>query len=342
VAKEYRNWRVRVLDLPAQDGGLLTAALAAAPEVADGDVVAWRAGEWYRRVLLPLCLPDATTSAYRMGGTYVVIGGAGGVGEAWSEWVIRRYRARVVWIGRRAEDDAIRARCARLAEHGPRPLYLQVDASDGDALARALQTLPQAATVHGVVHSALVLDDCSLANMAPSQFAAGLSSKADVCGAIAHAFAGDALHQSQHLLGNAAPAVGGQDHHIVHIDQRAASEGGKPLEAVHQTDCVIPIKGQHTESLGAARQFGHQMGAGVVAEGLAPAHRIAGVGIEQLHQQLTVAGIAPVGLDATHGNGVQGTARCGGVGRRRVNGGHAGVSRVAARRSAHWRARSGS
>ncbi|MDK2598870.1 KR domain-containing protein [Bacillus stercoris] len=52
---------------------------------------------------------------YKHGGVYVVIGGAGGIGEAWSEYMIRTYQAQIVWIGRRKKDAAIQSKLDRLA-----------------------------------------------------------------------------------------------------------------------------------------------------------------------------------------------------------------------------------
>src|SRR5215813_10579193 len=76
---------------------------------------------------------------YRPGGVYVVIGGAGTIGRVWSEHVIRRVGARIIWIGRRQKDATIQAALDALAALGPAPLYIAADAADRQDLARAFQ-----------------------------------------------------------------------------------------------------------------------------------------------------------------------------------------------------------
>ncbi|NNC24889.1 KR domain-containing protein, partial [Salinisphaera sp. USBA-960] len=82
---------------------------------------AWihRAGQWSRERLRPVPLPARTDGGFREDGVYLTVGGAGGVGEVFTEHLLRRYRARVVWVGRRPADAQIAAKLARLAALGP-------------------------------------------------------------------------------------------------------------------------------------------------------------------------------------------------------------------------------
>ncbi|HXO68358.1 MAG TPA: SDR family NAD(P)-dependent oxidoreductase, partial [Bradyrhizobium sp.] len=140
-----------------------------------------RKRQWYRQRLLPSRLPAVKGALYRHEGVYVVIGGAGGIGEAWSEYMIRTYRARIVWIGRRTKDATIQSKLDRLAVLGPAPHYIAADAGDRHALERAYQEIKQDhGQVHGVIHSAIVLHDKSLAKMEKASFQAALSAKVDV------------------------------------------------------------------------------------------------------------------------------------------------------------------
>ena len=126
---------------------------------------------------------------YRHGGVYVVIGGAGGIGTAWSEYMIRAYGAHIIWIGRRQMDAAIAAKIEALARLGPAPRYLSVDARDPESLQRAYDAIKQQHdSIHGVVHSAIVLRDQRLANMDEAGFRAAFSAKVDVAAAMARVF----------------------------------------------------------------------------------------------------------------------------------------------------------
>jgi amino acid adenylation domain-containing protein len=179
VAKEYPNWSVRVVDLPAAvqwpDKEVL--GLPTDPE---GNAWALRAGHWYRQRLLPAELRASAPIPYREAGTYVVVGGAGGIGEAWTEYMLRQYGAHVTWIGRRRLDADISDKISRLSLLGPAPLYLQADAADHASLESAFQEVrSQRGAIHGVVHSAITLLDSTLLNMDEDRFRRSLASKID-------------------------------------------------------------------------------------------------------------------------------------------------------------------
>ncbi|MER5948442.1 SDR family NAD(P)-dependent oxidoreductase [Streptomyces sp. NPDC001904] len=181
LANEQPGWRIRSVDLPAE-GPWPEDALRRLPQETGTDVLALRAGTWHRRRLIPVdgAAPGPHTG-YRHGGVYLVIGGAGGLGEAWSEYLIKKYRARIVWIGRRAEDADITRKIDRLARFGPAPVYLQADATDEAQLRRTCRAaLDRFGALHGVVHAAISLLDQSLAQMSEERFLAGYAAKLDV------------------------------------------------------------------------------------------------------------------------------------------------------------------
>ncbi|QDX95805.1 SDR family NAD(P)-dependent oxidoreductase [Brevibacillus laterosporus] len=188
LAKEYTNWNIRVIDLestaswPRMDWFTL-------PIHAEGNPYVYREQQWHRLELVPVTYSQQDETMYKNGGVYVVIGGAGGLGEVWSEYVIRRYEAKVIWIGRREMDADIQAKIDRLASIGPAPRYIMADATDQEELYRAYEEIKQQyGELHGVVHSAIVLLDKSLANMDEERFRAGLGVKVEVSVNIAEVF----------------------------------------------------------------------------------------------------------------------------------------------------------
>ncbi|CAN93348.1 polyketide synthase [Sorangium cellulosum So ce56] len=197
LAKELRSWSVRLVDLPLavdRAARILIDSLHLEADP-DGDASAWRDGRWYRQRLLPFEVPaEQASAAFRRGGVYVVIGGAGGLGEALTEHLVREYHANVVWLGRRALDATIDAKADRISRLGPRPVYIQADAADASALARARRdVLSRFDRIHGVVHGPLVLSDRSLARMEERQFEAGLRAKVDTAVRLAQTFGEDDL-----------------------------------------------------------------------------------------------------------------------------------------------------
>jgi polyketide synthase PksM len=100
--------------------------------------------------------------------------------------------AQVVWIGRRECDDTIRAKQQQLAQYGEPPVYIQADASDPIALQQAKASIEQRfaqRAVSGVIHSAIVLADMSLARMDEETFRRSLQAKVAVSVALASVFA---------------------------------------------------------------------------------------------------------------------------------------------------------
>ncbi|HYK02059.1 MAG TPA: SDR family NAD(P)-dependent oxidoreductase [Thermoanaerobaculia bacterium] len=184
LAKEYPQWDLRLVDVDSLASVSARDCLTL-PWDKQGNALAHRHGEWFQQGLarlgtVPQELPTARP-VYRENGVYVVIGGAGGVGEVWTRFMIEHYRANVVWIGRREYDAAIEEKVNSLAGLGPAPLYISADATDLDALERARETILQLyPAIHGVVQSAIVLRDQSLAGMDEAGFRASLSAKVDV------------------------------------------------------------------------------------------------------------------------------------------------------------------
>ncbi len=193
LAKELAQWSVRLLDLPFAGRWPWPDLLAVAGDP-HGNAWAYRDGRWYRQQLVPYRPAAETLPVYRPGGVYIVIGGAGGIGEAWSEALLRRLRVQLVWIGRRPLDEALQARLDRLSRLGPAPLYIAADATDREQLESARDTVKrELGRIDGVIHAAVVLRDKSLANMTEEELAAGLAPKIDVCVRLAQVFAGEPL-----------------------------------------------------------------------------------------------------------------------------------------------------
>ena len=188
LAKEYPNWRIRLIDLEAH-GDWPVAQIFALPVDRRGRAWAYRNKEWYRQQLIPFHCPPPEQTLYRTGGVYVVIGGAGGIGEAWSQYMIRACKAQIIWIGRRKKDAVIQTKLDRLAILGPAPHYISADAADRNALQQACAEIKKRyGQIHGVVHSAMVFTNQSLEEMREEQFKAGLSAKVDVSVRLAQVF----------------------------------------------------------------------------------------------------------------------------------------------------------
>ncbi|MBN2441654.1 MAG: SDR family NAD(P)-dependent oxidoreductase [Spirochaetales bacterium] len=188
MAKEYSNWKVRIIDLEAANEWPVD-DIFRIPAHPQGELLVYRNRQWYLQKLIQIQLSRTDHKLYRENGVYVVIGGAGGIGEVWTEYMIRNYKARIIWIGRRAKDDSIQAKIDTLGSLGPAPRYISADAADLEAFSRAYdEIIEEYKEVNGVIHSAIVLLDQSLLKMEEDRFKAGLSAKIDVSVRMAQVF----------------------------------------------------------------------------------------------------------------------------------------------------------
>ena len=181
LAKEYPHWKLSLLDVDSLESLTANECLSMAPDD-KGNGLARRDNEWFYQEFthLPI-LPGSSPIQYRQKGVYVVIGGAGGLGEAWTRFMMEHYQANVVWIGRRKYDASIEAKISALSRLGPAPLYISADATNLDELEQACKTiLNKYPDIHGIVHSAVVPHDQTIARMEESQFRSGLSAKVDI------------------------------------------------------------------------------------------------------------------------------------------------------------------
>ncbi|KUM93542.1 hypothetical protein AQI88_26030 [Streptomyces cellostaticus] len=163
LGKERPDWSVRVFCLADLTASSLSAALDRPLPTESDKPVCVRGDEYAVASMEPASLAAwPARSAFRTGGTYVILGGTGGLGGLLAEHLAAVYRAEVVVIGRRPAEDFARS-AQQLRESGARAVhYHQVDLADGPALKSALDAHE---VIHGVVHSALVLQDSTLATM---------------------------------------------------------------------------------------------------------------------------------------------------------------------------------
>ncbi len=185
LAKEFPQWKIRLIDLEPGADIPLREILSLPPD-ARGESLVRRGREWFRRTAIPVRGLERGNTLYRTRGVYVVIGGAGGLGEIWSRWMVHRHRAQVIWIGRRPLDDAIQAKLNGLAGL---VRYVQADASDRASLTRAYDEIKgHHPRIHGVIHAAVGVFDDSIAKMDEATFRSILSPKIDVSVRVAQVF----------------------------------------------------------------------------------------------------------------------------------------------------------
>ncbi len=185
IEKPSFRGRVVQCDLSA------AAALAdiVADELATGDKasdVRYLAGVREVRAFSPVvseCLPiqamsDGDATEFRENGVYLVTGGMGALGQILARHLCGHYRARVYLTGRSAPSDAQQSILAELCAIGGHASYLQCDVAERDDVRRAVATIhADGYRLHGVLHSAGVIEDDFLLRKSAESFARVIAPK---------------------------------------------------------------------------------------------------------------------------------------------------------------------
>ncbi|MGN9913462.1 SDR family NAD(P)-dependent oxidoreductase [Phytohabitans sp. LJ34] len=219
LAKEQTSWQVGCVDVATGDltgdgAGAVATALAAEPGHPDGNEVVLRDGRRWTLVLSEaerVAVP--AEPPFRRGGTYLILGGAGGIGAELAVHLGRRAAANVALLGRRPLNPEIQRQLDRVAAAGGTPAYFAVDAGDDAGMTAAVAAVRERfGPVHGAFHSALVLRDARLDAMDEANFAAVLAPKVKGAVVLARALREEPLDfltffsSAQSFSGNAGQA----------------------------------------------------------------------------------------------------------------------------------------
>jgi polyketide synthase PksM len=174
MAKEFPHWSVINMDLDgdlkvvSQYKGawaLLMSGVGHLDQFNGDSEIVLRRGLIYQRTMKPLRLPPST-NPFRENGVYFIVGGAGGLGLETAKFLASTVHAKIVLVGRSELQGEKQKQVETLEQFGSQVLYLQADAGDSASLEAAVEQAEKAmGPINGVIHSALVLEDCTIENM---------------------------------------------------------------------------------------------------------------------------------------------------------------------------------
>ena len=142
----------RVLDLPlGASVESVAAALCAELEADPVPLVAWRHGQRWRQDFLSARPAPAAPPMAVAGGTYLIIGGSGGIGFAIARHLAAQAPVKLALLQRHAEE----ARLAELQTLGAETMVVTADAGDLEQMRAAVAAVEQRfGGIAGVVHAA--------------------------------------------------------------------------------------------------------------------------------------------------------------------------------------------
>jgi acyl transferase domain-containing protein/acyl carrier protein/SAM-dependent methyltransferase len=192
IAREYPTWRARLVDVPANEPVPVQALTRMAFE--RGPVLAYRNRRWHERRTCAVTPPQQDEYVIAAGSVCLIIGGAGGLGQAFSRVLLRRTPdLQIVWMGRRPQA-AVQAGIDELASLGPRVHYVQGDTADRTSLENAHNAIhARFGKIDGLIHAAMTLSDRSVERLSADDFREVLAPKVAGCLRLAQVFDPDRL-----------------------------------------------------------------------------------------------------------------------------------------------------
>ena len=180
IGRDLPDLAMRLVDLDAcgwaeemSRASLVDAALGDADAPADAELV-WRQGRWLAKRLEPVAILSA--QAFREDGRYV-IAGAGGIGRALARHLAERHGAMVWLIGRRPPAPSEAEMITGLVRGSI--VHRVADLADPVALGAAVaEAAGRSRQLDGVFHTALVMHDGLVGDLAERDFRAVVAPKA--------------------------------------------------------------------------------------------------------------------------------------------------------------------
>ncbi|MGR8931280.1 MAG: amino acid adenylation domain-containing protein [Gammaproteobacteria bacterium] len=118
------------------------------------------------------------TALFKPGGTYLITGGAGGLGKIFAKRIAELGNVNLILVGRSPIDEDKKSLVSSLTNHGNEVVYLSCDVtSPGDTKALFEKIISRFHALNGIIHSAGVVKDCLLGNKAWHDFQTVLDPK---------------------------------------------------------------------------------------------------------------------------------------------------------------------
>ncbi|XKS59603.1 KR domain-containing protein [Candidatus Profftella armatura] len=182
IAQEYPMWSIKAIDMINNNVINWSVSLWYQLLGVKNISIARRKYNWFFQKLIPLNF-YISKDIYRKNGIYLVIGGAGGVGSIWSEFMIKNYEAKIIWIGRSPKNNILQEKINNISikYNGICPIYIQADARNSNILFSTYQKIKKDFDhINGIVVSTLSDYDLSFKEMSEDLFINILSTKHDV------------------------------------------------------------------------------------------------------------------------------------------------------------------
>jgi polyketide synthase PksN len=183
MAKEYLYWNVSCVDFDDNDfngkkADELFQMLIHEPPHSQGNETVIRGQKRYERSISSIDTDKIQENPFRKDGVYVILGGAGGIGLEFARYLSKTVHAKIALIGRSGLPEEKKEKIAEIERLGGKILYVKANAADVESMRHAVAEIKSNfGSIHGVIHSAIVMKDSSIRNMEESNLREAMSPK---------------------------------------------------------------------------------------------------------------------------------------------------------------------
>lgn len=217
LSREFPYWKVTCIDIDykelLENQKLDFEFLFKEPVTADGEEIMLRSGKRFKAKLTPFKYSGRTKSAFKQGGVYIIIGGAGGIGLVLCEYLAKMVQAKIVLIGRTELSDKKKNLIKKIEAMGAKINYIKADVSNKEEMKNAIsETKQKYGCINGVIHSAIVMRDMAIRNMKEDDLEVVMNPKVRGCLSLYEAVKNEKLDfimffsSIQSFIGNAGQA----------------------------------------------------------------------------------------------------------------------------------------
>ncbi|HEX2925561.1 MAG TPA: SDR family NAD(P)-dependent oxidoreductase, partial [Ruminiclostridium sp.] len=134
--------------------------------------IAYRNGKRFLRVLKKADLPRTAGEPFiKQNGTYLLLGGTGGIGSYVSQYMVKRHNAKIILIGKSKINSEKQRQIDLLKRLGGEVAYYEADLNDIDYSLKVIKNICRNhGEIDGVINLAAFVENCLLRDMTPEVY----------------------------------------------------------------------------------------------------------------------------------------------------------------------------
>ena len=138
----------------------------------------YRNEQFFVQQYIPVTASENPVRHLKTGGSYLITGGAQGIGKIVAEYLAKEYQANLILVGRSGHNESVSRLLQELKNLGSEAVYFSADVTNRDEMQSVIEkSLARLGCLNGVIHSAGCTRDSWIFNKTQADFDAVISPK---------------------------------------------------------------------------------------------------------------------------------------------------------------------